>query len=1244
MRYSYSVSLLLTLSAILTGFLGYSQENRLIITSSDTVYFDVQSDAEEVSILKELYEATGGVKWKRKTNWLTGATSKDFATWYGVVVENGDVVEIHLDNNNLTGTLPSSVYKLLRLRSASFAGNAFTSTTSARQASSTMMMSEATAPAYSGPMPVVSGKNLPVWGLAVNGPKLQSVDWRIYPPTVSDLVNSGTSLLGSPSVAIDYCGRLAFYALHSGTDAPNQLHIYDSDGNRLTNGTAGDNLQALSSANGNTEIQVIPVPMTTDEWYIIYSKYKTPCNPSASTYCPATVVYARVRYNADTRALSFLPGMREVEIRSGYTFIQGKAVSKDVDGDASKHYLYLAQRQSSGVDKDYTYIHRFLIDEHGITIKDVSQRIAAKFWESTQGGIGWSPTISGSSIELSQDGKTLAVSNRNVGVGITQDFIIYDTEQFSSPEYVPVTISIPDLIVYNTGKSVRELYASGGPYPCFIYLKNKVSIIEFSPSGRYLYAVHGGYPDNSGGQTYNTYLLQIDLKSSTEGKYTMRMLTQMGINAASSGTCLGGASGGANDHAIEQIGSAYDGRLYFTKRNQPYLFVIPNPDDPMPHSLTPAEVNLAKPGVHNILMNSSASVMFMPESMDGYEYLKESSVDKFILNKSSVGVNSSLNLTLLDFNSSNVYQIAWGDGSLETLTASTKSHSYAETGDYKITLTITQPDKCAYKFSKSVEVVPCEAVEDINIQSVTYNCAVKFKTRKLTNCLASYTWNFGDGTTSLERNPIHAYGAPGSYTVSVTVNYDCSGCQGSKTATTTVNFSPTDPVIEEEIIQVKTDQKLEVISSQASSFSEAWTLDHVNTAWDEKGSFTNGSQGVWRNNASFVYEKDRKLSPATDIAKDGTYTLEQFNWEYAEYNAVPNWIKANAITRYSPYSYELENQDVLGTYSAAIYDYSGHLPAATGTNMRQDEMAFTGFEVVDGSIAGNWTVKNTSLPAYTLYTIRAGKSHMAVVEATVEQLQNVTLVDVIADKTYWFGIRNAKTYIKQNEVICLKTHPQNPAWSVIVLKTAPYDGIWSGKLRIKNIVTPAVACVVDNANYHTGKSSMKVVAAQTFKQELLHLDPGKVYWVNGWVSIGRPSVTTPVLASGLGIDIIAKQKSGVVISTFTINAAGTVIEGWQQFKGSFTCPANTAYIEVKFKAAGSLPAWYDDLRIQPEGGNMKGYIYDVTDYRLRAVLDEENFASLFYYDKEGNLSITKKETKDGIKTLSENVSYQVERP
>jgi len=55
---------------------------------------------------------------------------------------------------------------------------------------------------------------------------------------------------------------------------------------------------------------------------------------------------------------------------------------------------------------------------------------------------------------------------------------------------------------------------------------------------------------------------------------------------------------------------------------------------------------------------------------------------------------------------------------------------------------------------------------------------------------------------------------------------------------------------------------------------------------------------------------------------------------------------------------------------------------------------------------------------------------------------------------------------------------------------------------------------------------------------------------------------------------------------------------------------------------------------------MKSYVYDQATFRVSAILDEDNFGTFFYYDVQGNLYLTKKETKEGIKTITENLVYQ----
>lgn len=542
-------------------------------------------------------------------------------------------------------------------------------------------------------------------------------------------------------------------------------------------------------------------------------------------------------------------------------------------------------------------------------------------------------------------------------------------------------------------------------------------------------------------------------------------------------------------------------------------------------------------------------------------------------------------------------------------------------------------------------VVPVTGLSSLDISYEKYVCAYQFKgvINEGTECtLSSYVWDFGDGSTSTAVSPVHAFN-PGTYTVSLTTTFYCDGCGGTKTKQLALTVTDGAVTVEEMVINITTEVKKQVIQVSSATFSDAWPLGYVDDNLIEKNSYVNGSQGVWRNDGTYVYQQPRGISAVTNVAIDGTFELEQFNWQHAELSGIRNWTKANSMTQYSPFSYELENRDVLGVYSSALYDYGGNLPSANGVNMRNSEMAFTSFEFLDaGNVTGNWVFGVRPLPTYTFFDVEVGLKNVAVVKVPLAQLDGIDKVDVIAKGIFSvFGIKSV--YIQDNVIVCKQVYPENPAWSVIVLERSVNDGLWLGQLRFKNPEQMMELPDIDDKVFHTGKSSLRVAIDKVYKQSLLKPEQDKSYTVSAWVSVGRLSVTTPVLAPGVGYDILVKNKDGQLVATFPFTPQGKIIEGWQQVKGTFVCPVADASVEIRFKSATSGIAWYDDLRFHPEKGNMKSYVYDLKDYRLRAILDEENFASLFYYDQEGNLYLTKKETEDGIKTLTENISYQVQR-
>ncbi len=87
------------------------------------------SDNIELAALKNIYDSLGGATWTNKSLWpLPGAwpasaTAAQMDAWYGVVVTNGDITGLSLNNNNLTGQIPKTISTLSKLNTISFQGN-----------------------------------------------------------------------------------------------------------------------------------------------------------------------------------------------------------------------------------------------------------------------------------------------------------------------------------------------------------------------------------------------------------------------------------------------------------------------------------------------------------------------------------------------------------------------------------------------------------------------------------------------------------------------------------------------------------------------------------------------------------------------------------------------------------------------------------------------------------------------------------------------------------------------------------------------------------------------------------------------------------------------------------------------------------------------------------------------------------------------------------------------------------------
>lgn len=279
-----------------------------------------------------------------------------------------------------------------------------------------------------------------------------------------------------------------------------------------------------------------------------------------------------------------------------------------------------------------------------------------------------------------------------------------------------------------------------------------------------------------------------------------------------------------------------------------------------------------------------------------------------------------------------------------------------------------------------------------------------------------------------------------------------------------------------------------------------------------------------------------------------------------------NWVVARAVTKWSPWGYEIENLDAIGNYTAAMYGYNQQLPVALAQNARQHEV---------------WA----------------------------ENFEDYQLLQVVSS------------------VAAMNFSPMLSFFTQANNLTGDYYKVYSTAGSNSLSITGAVA--------HTGIFSLLTSGAVqlSFPVKQTPVLPGQPRYMPFTLEKDKPYV--------ISYWFRPKVLSTSPVSNYTppggFIAKSNIIDGWQQVELTFR-PTGTTY-------SISLPgsSYLDDIRIMPAEANMKAFVYHPVNQRLVATLDENNFASFYEYDQEGNLVRTKKETEKGIVTVMESRSANVKK-
>lgn len=118
----------------------------------------------------------------------------------------------------------------------------------------------------------------------------------------------------------------------------------------------------------------------------------------------------------------------------------------------------------------------------------------------------------------------------------------------------------------------------------------------------------------------------------------------------------------------------------------------------------------------------------------------------------------------------------FGDGTTSTL--ANPAHAYSTLGSFTVSLTVTDYYGCVVVVEKPAFIIAETINADFDFDIVIANCnysLVQFNSI-IEDSICSFYWNFGDGGTSTDPNPLYPYLTAGSFDVSLTV-IDCNDCE-----------------------------------------------------------------------------------------------------------------------------------------------------------------------------------------------------------------------------------------------------------------------------------------------------------------------------------------------------------------------------------------------------------------------------------------------------------------------------------
>ncbi|MFC2114064.1 pectinesterase family protein [Bacteroidota bacterium] len=416
--------------------------------------------------------------------------------------------------------------------------------------------------------------------------------------------------------------------------------------------------------------------------------------------------------------------------------------------------------------------------------------------------------------------------------------------------------------------------------------------------------------------------------------------------------------------------------------------------------------SFANPGTYTVKQWTTYST-FCQDSFAVQVYVFPMPTADFSINDTSQCLNgNSVSLTNNSSISAGSMTYSWtfGDGNYST--SNSPQHTYSADGSYEIQLLSTSGEGCMDSLSKDVYIRPMpDAAYSINssTQCLTGNNFEFTNSSTISSGSLTYQWTFGDGQSSTQISPSHAYTSAGTYNVKLLVQSGYT-CMDSVIQQVTVYPMPSVSFSANQDSQCYSTNNFQFSNSssiQSGSMNYNWTFGDGNSSTTQNPGHSYNSAGSYNVKLLITSDKNCKDSALKSVIvhpspiaafsiNDSTQclNLNQFSftngstisggsisyvWQFGEGSSSTSSNPTKTYTNEGSYQVKLmvtSNQSCTDSVDHQVIVYP--IPQS-GFSVNQDTQCFTGNQFVfsnnttisSGSLTYNWDFDDNSTSAVT---------------------------------------------------------------------------------------------------------------------------------------------------------------------------------------------------------------------------------------------------------------------------------------